>query len=604
MQDNTRRTLVLVVVAVAIGLLYYTSTELLGTDAPATDESAQAGDDAAPTETPDEPSGDETPPAADPAEREGHRTIGTITTEHYRAEIDNLGGGITSFQITSDPRFTDEAGQPLEVLTTSTPGHPRHGYETQERYESLRMLLPGIEIPNDAVWELSQVSEREVRLTWTGNDVRVVRSFLAGEGRYQIWHTVRVQNLADHERTARLELEAWHWVERDDESGGIIASRSPYISSGACVHGEDTDRKDRDKLTEDGEHGYGDGDVRVAAVENVYFVQAMAAETDVPAARCALWAENRPNDDDAVGTLFRARLMYGWDTFAPGETRTYRTLAYVGPKDPDALNLAGHHLPEMIDLGFFALIADQLARLLAFIHQWVPNWGLAIILLTLLVRLTLFPLTNMSFASMAKMRRLKPEMDRINQLYKDDAEKKGAATMELYRKHKINPLAGCLPSLVQLPVWWALYTSLSTNIELYHMPFYGWLVDLSAPDPYYVLPLLLGALMHLQQRLSPTSMDPTQAKMMMYFMPIMITVFMLFLPSGLCLYMLTNSALGIGQMRLQEYRLQREVEAAKTSDASDEEDDEEDDDAGSEDSSANSQKRRPRRKRRVRRGRA
>ncbi|MEZ4339198.1 MAG: membrane protein insertase YidC [Sandaracinaceae bacterium] len=258
----------------------------------------------------------------------------------------------------------------------------------------------------------------------------------------------------------------------------------------------------------------------------------------------------------------------------------------------------------MIDLGFFALIANQLARLLGFIQGFVPNWGLAIILLTLLVRLTLFPLTNLSFASMAKMRRLKPEMERINELYKDDAEKKGAATMELYRKEKINPLAGCLPSLVQLPVWWALYTSLSTNIELYHIPFFGWLVDLSAPDPYYVLPLLLGALMHVQQRLSPTSMDPTQAKMMMYFMPIMITVFMLFLPSGLCLYMLTNSALGIGQMRLNEYRLQKEVEAPKASDPSDDDDDGDEDDAGSEDGSANSQKRRPRRKRRVRRGKA
>ena len=174
---------------------------------------------------------------------------------------------------------------------------------------------------------------------------------------------------------------------------------------------------------------------------------------------------------------------------------------------------------------------------------------------------------------------------------------------QLYRKHKINPLAGCLPSLVQLPVWWALYTSLSTNIELYHMPFFGWLTDLSAPDPFYILPVCLGLLMHLQQRLSPTSMDPTQAKMMMYFMPIMITVFMLFLPSGLCLYMLTNSALGIGQMRLNEYRLQREVEAAGPIESSDD-DDEPEPEAGSDESSSKSQKRRPRRKRRVRRGRA
>ncbi|MCA9604441.1 MAG: membrane protein insertase YidC [Myxococcales bacterium] len=613
MQDNTRRTLVLIVVAVAIGLLYYTSTELLGIgDSPASDDSAQSAGDTG--ETPTEPTGDggdagDGAPAThlSAEERTARRTVGTITTDHFRAEIDNLGGGITSFTITNDPRFTDEEGHPLDVLSTSTPGHERHGYDENENYESLRVEIEGMDIPDDAVWDLAQVSDQEVRLSWTGNGVRVVRSFRAGQGRYQLWHTVRIENLASYERTARLGLETWHWVERDDESGGIIARRSPATSSGVCVYGDDTERKDRSKLTEDGEHGYGSGDVHVAAVENVYFTQAMAAETDVPAARCSIWAQDRferAGDEDPRGSLFRARLLYGWDEFQPGQERTYRTLAYLGPKDPDALNLAGHHLPQMIDLGFFALIANQLARLLGFIQGFVPNWGLAIILLTLLVRLTLFPLTNLSFASMAKMRRLKPEMERINELYKDDAEKKGAATMELYRKEKINPLAGCLPSLVQLPVWWALYTSLSTNIELYHMPFFGWLVDLSAPDPYYVLPLLLGALMHVQQRLSPTSMDPTQAKMMMYFMPIMITVFMLFLPSGLCLYMLTNSALGIGQMRLNEYRLQKEVEAPKASDPSDDDDDGDEDDAGSEDGSANSQKRRPRRKRRVRRGKA
>ncbi|MCB9594956.1 MAG: membrane protein insertase YidC [Sandaracinaceae bacterium] len=598
MDNNNRRTLALIVVAVGIAVLYYTATELLDSEAPP--ETPQT------TDAPDEPSdathGEAAVEHLAPEARLARRVVGTIVADHYRAEIDNLGGGVTSFEITNDPRFTDDEGNPLDVLTTSTPGHPRHGYDEQERYESLRMQLGGIDIPDDAVWELDQVSEREVHLTWSGNGVRVVRAFVAGQGPYQLWHTVRVENTANYERTTRLELEAWHWVEREDESGGIIASRSSYISHGACLYGDETERKDRGKLTEDGEHGYGDGDVRIAAVENVYFTQAMAADTGAPAARCALAATDLPNSDDAIGTLFRSRLLYGWEAIEPGGSHTYRTLAYMGPKAPDPLHLAGHGLPEMIDLGFFALIANQLARLLGVLHQYIPNWGLAIILLTLMIRLTLFPLTNLSFSSMAKMRRLKPEMDRINQLYKDDAEKKGAATMELYRKHKINPLAGCLPSLVQLPVWWALYTSLSTNIELYHMPFYGWLVDLSAPDPYYVLPLCLGVLMHVQQRLSPTSMDPTQAKMMMYFMPIMITVFMLFLPSGLCLYMLTNSGLGIAQMRLNEYRLQREVNAAGPAESSDD-DEEEDPDDGSDDS-PNSQKRRPRRKRKVRRGRA
>ncbi|MGE3636699.1 MAG: YidC/Oxa1 family membrane protein insertase [Sandaracinaceae bacterium] len=195
-------------------------------------------------------------------------------------------------------------------------------------------------------------------------------------------------------------------------------------------------------------------------------------------------------------------------------------------------------------------------------------------------------------------------MDRVYELYKDDAEKKGAAVMELYRKNKINPLSGCLPSLVQLPVWWALFTSLSTNIELYHRPLALWWTDLSAPDPYFVLPLCLGLLMHLQQRLTPTTMDPTQAKMMMYFMPVMITVFMLFYPSGLCLYMLTNSALGIGQMQLNNYRLSKAAPLVTSeTDTSEADDDDAPDDTDGADPSK-PQKRRPRRKRRLPRGRA
>jgi YidC/Oxa1 family membrane protein insertase len=165
---------------------------------------------------------------------------------------------------------------------------------------------------------------------------------------------------------------------------------------------------------------------------------------------------------------------------------------------------------------------------------------------------------------MGQMRKLKPEMDEINARFAGDAEKKQAAILDLYRKHGINPLAqlgGCLPVLFQMPVFFALYASLSTNIELYHQPFTLWWQDLSAPDPYFVLPLALGGLMWLQQKMTPTSMDPAQARMMQ-FMPVVVTLFMLFLPAGLALYMLTNSVLGIGQQKLNEYRLSREAPAA------------------------------------------
>ncbi|MCC7536765.1 MAG: membrane protein insertase YidC, partial [Deltaproteobacteria bacterium] len=237
------------------------------------------------------------------------------------------------------------------------------------------------------------------------------------------------------------------------------------------------------------------------------------------------------------------------ERLSAGQSLTTRVIGYFGPKDLALLAAAGHGLPETVNLGFFSFIARGLLAVLNFLHGIVGNWGIAIILLTVLVKLVLFPLTARSFKSMEKMRALKPELDRLNELYKDDREKKGAATMELYRKAGVNPFGGCLPSLAQLPVWWALYTTLQISVELYRAPFLVW-SDLSAPDPFYVMPLVLGGLMFLQQRLTPTTMDPMQAKIMMYAMPVMFTAFMLFLPVGLCLYMTVNSALSILQQQL------------------------------------------------------
>jgi YidC/Oxa1 family membrane protein insertase len=164
------------------------------------------------------------------------------------------------------------------------------------------------------------------------------------------------------------------------------------------------------------------------------------------------------------------------------------------------------------------------------------------------------------------MKELKPEMDRINELYADDREKKSAAVMEMYRKKGVNPAAGCFPVLLQFPIWLSLYASLSSNIRLLHAPFALWWRDLSSPDPYFVLPLALGALMFLQQKMAPPAgSDPLQAKMMLYVMPTMITSFMLFLPAGLCLYMFTNSALSIVQQRVIEARLKQKVSASNPS---------------------------------------
>ncbi len=584
MEGRKRSLLLSVVLLLSLGG-YYAATELTGPEPPAqTETNAERPDVAAPS------------PGGDLEQRRAQRRTGTIRGTHFEATVDNVGGGISAFRLLNDPRFT-EGGQPIDVITTD-----------REEYEALRIELARLGIPDDLVWTLEQVSEREVKLSYEGQGVRVERTLRAGDGPYQVFQTVQVTNTGNRPRVTRLEASVHHYVRREEEGGGGFlgfGARSPKITQGTCVFADETVRKARDDLAPEDEppvpHGYGSGDVHLAAIENVYFVQAIAAH-EGEAQRCGLYADNRGTPID--GSLFQARLVYPWDTVEPGQTRTWQLLGYLGPKEPAALEAAGHQLPQVVDLGFFAMIASQLARLLSVIHDFVPNWGFAIILLTLLIRLVLFPLTNLSFQSMARMRQLKPEMDRINELYADNPEKKGAAVMELYRKNKINPLSGCLPMVLQLPVWWALYTSLSTNIELYHMPFVLWWEDLSAPDPFFVLPLALGALMHLQQRMTPTAADPMQAKMMMWFMPIMITVFMLFLPAGLCLYMLTNSALGIGQQKLNEYRLAKQAPVTASSEPEGDEDDDEPEDGGDDEDASNEPRRKVKRKRvrRARRG--
>jgi YidC/Oxa1 family membrane protein insertase len=238
----------------------------------------------------------------------------------------------------------------------------------------------------------------------------------------------------------------------------------------------------------------------------------------------------------------------------PGQTDTYKVLSYIGPKERRVLALAGdgkHRLSDLIDLGFFASIAKVLVEFLLRVHGVIPNWGIAIIVLTLCARVLLFPLAVPGIRTMIRMRELRPELDALNEKYKDDVRAKGVAQMELFRKHGMSPfdqIKGCLPQLATMPVWFALYTTLQTAVELYNIPFL-WFPDLSAPDPYFVLPFIIGGTYFVQQKIMPFQGDPAQRKMMLYFMPGMFTVFMLFLPSGLGVYMFTNSILAILQQQ-------------------------------------------------------
>ena len=244
-------------------------------------------------------------------------------------------------------------------------------------------------------------------------------------------------------------------------------------------------------------------------------------------------------------------------TVEPGKTYTEKASFYVGPKKQYRLKAISPGLNLTVDYGFLWWLAEPLFALLTFIHSVVSNWGVSIILLTIVVKALLYPLSATSLRSMAKMRKLQPEMARLRERYGDDRQQFSQAMMELYKKEGANPLGGCLPMVLQMPVFLALYWTLMESVELRHSPFILWIHDLSAMDPYFVLPILMGGSMFLNQLLQPEPPDPIQAKVFK-FMPIMFTFFFLWFPSGLVLYWLVNNLLSV----LQQWYVTRQLEKA------------------------------------------
>lgn len=248
----------------------------------------------------------------------------------------------------------------------------------------------------------------------------------------------------------------------------------------------------------------------------------------------------------AAGTVIPLGLLQ------PNTEQQLSVSLYAGPEEKKILESVAPGLKYTVDYGWLTIFAEPLFSVLSWIHGWVRNWGVSIILLTFLIKLLFFPLTATSFKSMAKMRRFQPKMNDIKTLCGDDKAKYNQMIMELYRKEKINPLGGCLPIVIQMPIFFSLYWMILGAVQLRHAPFFGWIQDLSAQDPYYILPVLMAASMIVQQRLSPKPADPMQAKVMMY-MPLIFSVTFLFFPSGLVLYWVVNNVLSI----LQQWQINR-----------------------------------------------
>jgi YidC/Oxa1 family membrane protein insertase len=379
-------------------------------------------------------------------------------------------------------------------------------------------------------------NELIVPFTWTnGAGLKVTRTLRLARGSYAIALDQHVDNDGAtpwqgraYERIVRH----WHHVEasfwnRDPE---LTAFRGPVFSAGTKFQKLDIEKTDGDrppKTTVTG--GW-------AAAMQHYFIVALVPDPKAP----------QLYDLSSADQTFRFTVMGPTLEVAPGASADASATLYVGPKLQDELKAIAPMLDYAADYGRLTVIAQPLFWVLSKVQRLVGNWGLTIIIVTFLIKLVFFPLAQTSGRSMAKMRNLAPRMKTIQERFKDDREQLGKQMMELYKREKVNPLAGCLPIVVQIPVFIAFYWVLLESVELRQAPFLLWVHDLSTRDPYFVLPAIMGVAMYGQFKLNPTPPDPMQAKVFA-FMPLIMTVMMAFFPAGLVLYWITNTTLSIAQ---------------------------------------------------------
>jgi YidC/Oxa1 family membrane protein insertase len=274
-----------------------------------------------------------------------------------------------------------------------------------------------------------------------------------------------------------------------------------------------------------------------SAFADKYFVEAIIAEKgSIAAVRMT-----RPGTDALLRDISTPVI-----SVAPGQAASVAYSLYYGPKDLDILKAQGNRLEEVIDYGWFAPVSKPLIYALKFLYKYTGNYGFAIIIITFILKLLFFPLTHKSYKSMKEMQKLQPKMAELKEKFKNDRDAMNKAVMELYKTHKVNPMGGCLPMVVQIPVFFGLYRALMYSIELRHAPFMFWITDLSAKDPYLVTPIVMGITMFIQQKMTPSNMDPIQAKMMLA-LPVVFTFMFLNFPSGLVVYWLVNNVLTIAQ---------------------------------------------------------
>ncbi len=463
-----------------------------------------------------------------------------VTTDLLIAEIDTLGGTLKRLELL---RHKDSSDPSKNFVLLG----PHHGYEAQSG-------ITGEGGPNHRTLWRAPPGERSLapgqdavvlRLTATGRDgAEVEKVYTFRRNSYEIGIALNIRN----PRAAALPAYAYFQLAHDGKpelTGSSVAqSFGAQSFTGFAIYTnegkfEKIAPADLDKGK--GEHTKHATNGWLAFVQH-YFVSAWLPPDGVERDYVI---EKRPDG------IYAGRVLIG-TSVAPGTSASASVRLYAGPQEKRRLEAAAPGLDLVVDYGWLTIIAWPLFWLLEKFYALTGNWGLAIILLTVFIKLVFFPLSAASYKSMAKMKLITPRLTKLREMYGHDRQKMNQAMMELYKTEKINPLGGCFPILVQIPVFIALYWVLLAAIELRHAPFMLWIQDLSALDPYYVLPILMTITMVLQTRMNPTPPDPVQAKVMK-FMPFVFSIFFFFFPAGLVLYWLVNNILSI----LQQWQIQR-----------------------------------------------
>jgi YidC/Oxa1 family membrane protein insertase len=386
----------------------------------------------------------------------------------------------------------------------------------------------------------------------TASGVRVTRTTTFDEKRFALTHEVVLKNDSPEKKSAVLDV-VLTGVERAGErdEGGLMQP-TPDALAGACKVADSRESFTSRDVEDEAE--VFEGRVKYAAIDRHYFLSAVLFG-DIQTERCAA----RPFTVEAQ-VEGETKKQYGFELvveqaaipLAPGEAKTLTYQAYTGPKQMGLLKEYGHELEENIDFGIFGVISRPMLWSLVYFHKHTGNFGIAVILLTLLMKVLTFPLTQKSYVGMQQMKKVAPQIKELQAKFGHDRALLGQKQMELYQAQGINPMAGCLPLLVQMPIWFALYRTLAQAVELYQQPFYFGIFDLTQPDmllPFGLsfLPLVVGALMLWQTWLQPPPEDQPQMKYVLWGMPVMFTFLMLSMASGLSLYMITNSLLSMAQ---------------------------------------------------------